>query len=152
MHFNCGNLVEVLGTCLVHSRGKEVTMRIAPKISLLCLLILIIAVPATVFSDQLPAKMEKSLLPGITEISYAGENFVFNTTVSIHVSFTAVGPTRIELKFKVLGQRVGEGYIPSQENRIQIDWLDWNTVLFSGTPPADPWGVILDTEGGYTEK
>lgn len=122
------------------------------KISLVCLLIFIISVPATVLSDQLPAKLEQSVFPGVTEIAYAGENFVFDTTVSIHVAFTALGPTRIELKFKVLGQRSVGGNIPAQEDQIQIDWLNWDTELYSGSPPEDPWGVILDTESGYTEK
>ncbi|MFH1754266.1 MAG: hypothetical protein ABIA59_01055 [Candidatus Latescibacterota bacterium] len=126
-------------------------MRHALKISLLCLLILVISVPATVLSDQLPAKLEQSVFPGITEITYAGEEFVFNTTVSVHVTFTALGPSRIELKFKVLGQRSG-GYIPSAVDQIQIAWVTWNTELYSGTPPTTPWGAILDTESGYTEK
>lgn len=127
-------------------------MRNARKISLLCLLIFVISVPATVLSDQLPAQLNQSIFPGITEVTYAGENFVFNTSVAIHVSFTAMGPTRIELTFKVLGQRGGEGNVPQQEDQIQIDWLDWDTELFSGSPPTDPWGIILDTESGYTEK
>jgi hypothetical protein len=127
-------------------------MRIARKVSLLCLLIFIISVPATVLSDQLPAKLEQSLSPGITEITYAGENFVFDTSVAIHVTFTAMGPTRIELQFKVLGQRGGGGNVPQQEDEIQIAWLNWDTELYSGSPPTDPWGVILDTESGYTEK
>ncbi len=132
-------------------KGEEKEMRIQ-KISLVCLLIFIISVPATVLSDQLPAKLEQSVFPGVTEITYAGENFVFDTTVSIHVTFTALGPTRIELKFKVLAQRSVGGNIPAQENQIQIDWLNWDTELYSGSPPTDPWGVILDTESGYTEK
>jgi hypothetical protein len=111
---------------------------------------LVISVPTAVLADQLPNKLEQSVFPGITEITYAGEDFVFDTTVPIHVTFTALGPNRIELKFKVLGQR-GD-YIPSQEDQIMIDWLDWGTELYSGTPPVDPWGVILDTESGYTEK
>jgi hypothetical protein len=105
-----------------------------------------------VLSDQLPGKLEQSVFPGITEISYAGESFVFDTSVAIHVTFTAMGPTSIELKFKVLGQRAGGGNAPQQEDEIQIDWLDWGTELYSGSPPTDPWGVILDTESGYTEK
>jgi hypothetical protein len=125
-------------------------MRIKQKISLLCLLIIIISVPATVLADQLPATLEQDVFPGVTEIIYAEQDFVFDTTVAIHVTFSALGPNRIELKFKVLGQR-GD-YIPSQEDQVQINWLDWDTELYSGSPPTDPWGVILDTESGYTEK
>jgi hypothetical protein len=126
-------------------------MRIKANLSLLCLLVFIISVPAAVLSDQLPDKLEQSVFPGITEISYAGEDFVFDTTVPIHVTFTPLGPTRIELKFKVMMGQRGD-YIPSQEDQIQINWLDWSTELYSGSAPTDPWGVILDTESGYTEK
>ena len=127
-------------------------MRNLSKISLICLLVFIISVPAAVLSDQLPAKLDQDVFPGVTEITYAGENFVFNNTVSIHVTFTALEPTRIELKFKVLGQRGGGDYNPQQEDQIQIDWVNWGTELYSGNPPVEPWGVILDTEAGYTEK
>jgi len=127
-------------------------MRNLKKISLVCLLVFIISVPAVVLSDQLPARLDQDVFPGVTVITYAGENFSFNTTVSIHVALSSLGPNRIELKFKVLGQRGGGEYRPQQEDLIQIDWLDWNTQLYSGSPPIEPWGVILDTEAGYTEK
>jgi hypothetical protein len=143
---------EVPANRFLHYGGEGKEMRIKQNISLLCLLIFMISVPATVLSDQLPAKLEQDIFPGITELTYAEEDFVFDTTVSIHVTFTALGPNLIELKFKVLGQRNGGDYIPSQEDRIQIDWIDWETQLYSGSPPSEPWGVILDTESGYTEK
>ena len=81
------------------------------------------------------------------------QNFVFNTTVIIHITFIPLDINKIELKVKTMPTRGEPGDDQTQgEELLYIDWLNWNNVLYNSTPPTAPWGIILDTESGYTEK
>ena len=120
---------------------------------LVFLLVVAVLMPTAALSDQLPDRMEKTLYPGRTDVSYAGQNFVFDTTVIIHVTFIPLELNKIELTVKVRPTRSEPGGGQTQsEEMLSIDWLNWNDLLYSGTPPTSPWGIILDTESGYTEK
>ena len=128
-------------------------MRMVPKIALVFLLVVAVMMPTLALADQLPDRMEKTLYPGETGVTYAGQNFVFNTTVIIHITFIPLDINKIELKVKTMPTR-GEpsGDQTQGEELLYIDWLNWNDVLYNSTPPTAPWGIILDTESGYTEK
>ena len=133
------------------SGGKA--MRTVLKVSLVFLLVVAVFIPTTALSDQLPDRMEKTLYPGRTDVSYAGQNFVFDTTVIIHITFIPLELNKIELAVKVRPTRSEPGGGQTQsEEMLSIDWLNWNDQLYNGTPPTAPWGIILDTESGYTEK
>ena len=128
-------------------------MRLVPKISLVFLLVIAVMIPTIALSDQLPDRMEKTLYPGRTDVAYAGQNFVFDTTVIIHITFIPLDINRIELMVKVRPTRDEPGGGGTQsEEMLCIDWLNWNNVLYNSTPPTGPWGIIIDTESGYTEK
>jgi hypothetical protein len=133
--------------------GGGKAMRMVLRVALVCLLVSAILIPATALSNQLPDRMEKTLYPGRNDVSYAGQNFVFNTTVIINITFIPLDLNKIELRVKVRPTRSepGSGQTQSEET-LSIDWLNWNDQLYNGTPPTDPWGIILDTESGYTEK
>lgn len=127
-------------------------MRTVTKIFVAMILLVALSVPA--FADQLPAPLEKDLLPGITTISYAGQSFVFETAVPLHVSFVSKGFTLIELKFKVYSTAASRGgALPASPNdQIAIHWNEWNVDVYTGPPPLGVWEGILNTESGFTEK
>jgi hypothetical protein len=128
-------------------------MRMVPKASLVFLLVISVMIPAIALSDVLPDRMEKTLYPGKTDVSYAGQNFVFDTTVIIHITFIPLEINKIELKVKVRPTRSESGGdAPLSEEMLCIDWLNFNDQLYNSTPPTAPWGIIIDTESGYTEK
>lgn len=121
---------------------------------LLVTIVLLIAFSAPAFADQLPAPLEKDLFPGTTSLSYAGQNFVFKTSVPIHVSFVSKGFTLIELKFKVQTAAGGRGASSnsSPDDQIAIYWNEWGVDVYNGPPPIQEWEGILNTESGFTEK
>ncbi|NIM19256.1 MAG: hypothetical protein GTO51_02645 [Candidatus Latescibacteria bacterium] len=129
-------------------------MRMVLKFSFVCLLVLAILIPAAALFGQLPQKMEKFILPGTTHVSYAGQNFIFTTSTSLQVTFMATDINKIRITVKVrLARGEFRDVIPNAGgSELQILWVNWNSELYSGEPPDDPWTVILDTESGYTEK
>ena len=127
-------------------------MRMVPRVLLVFLLVIAVLMPTTALSDQLPDRMEQTLFPGRTDVSYAGQNFVFDTTVIIHITFIPLDLNKIKLTVKIRPTREPGGSQTQSEGLLCIDWLNWNDRLYNGIPPAEPWGIILDTESGYTEK
>lgn len=127
-------------------------MRMATKVFVITILLIAFSAPA--FADQLPAPLEKDLFPGITHINYAGQSFVFETPVLLHVSFVSKGFTLIELKFKVQPAAGGRGgaALASPNDQIAIYWNEWDVDVYTGPPPPEGWQGILNTESGFTEK
>ena len=127
-------------------------MRMVTKVFVTTILLIALSVPA--FADQLPVPLEKDIIPGITHLSYAGQSFVFETSVLIHVSFVSKGFTFIELKFKTqpaAGSRGGASQA-SPDDQIAIHWNEWEVDIYTGPPPLEEWEGILHTESGFTEK
>ncbi|MBI4720485.1 MAG: hypothetical protein HY770_04565 [Chitinivibrionia bacterium] len=116
--------------------------------------VLLVAFCVPVLGDELPAPLERDIYPGVTNISYAGQSFRFETTVTIHVSLIPRGANLIELRFKVhQGTTTRTPVMAASPNmQIEIDWVNWNNTIFSGTPPPDGWEGLLHTESGFTEK
>lgn len=127
-------------------------MRKVFSLLLAALLLLSFSIPC--FAEELPAPMEKIISPGVTNVNYAGQNFRFNTTVYIQVSFIPRDFNLIELKF--ISHSATTTRTPamavSPAAQISIDWVTWNTTIFSGSPPPEGWTGLLNTESGYTEK
>jgi hypothetical protein len=129
-------------------------MQTLRRFPLLALFLAVIFLPSLVLSDQLPTKVEKDILPGITYVTYGGQNFRFDTSVAIHVTFLQKAPNLIEMTFKV---RSGEGMqsgpsSTSGAEDITILWENWNSTIYEGAPPSGEWVGMLNTESGFTEK
>jgi hypothetical protein len=127
-------------------------MRMLTKLFVTAILLLALSAPA--FADELPAPLEKDIFPGVSHVNYAGQNFTFNTPVPLHVSFVTKGFTIIELKFKVYpsaGSRGGASQA-SPDDQIAIYWNEWSVNVYAGPPPLEEWEGLLHTESGFTEK
>jgi hypothetical protein len=116
---------------------------------------LLAAFSIPLFADELPLPLEKDILPGVTYVTYAGQNFRFETTVVIHVSLIPRDFNLIELRFKS-ARSTSNPSIPamgvSPNAQISINWENWNSVVYSGSPPPNEWQGLLHTESGFTEK
>jgi hypothetical protein len=127
-------------------------MRIVPRVLLVFLLVIAVLLPTTALSDQLPFKLERAIYPGRTNISYVGQNFVFDTTETIYITIISLSDNKIKLSVKVVTPHDPQGNQTQSERMLCIDWVNWDDQLYNGPPPGGPWGIILDTESGYTEK
>lgn len=111
-------------------------------------------VPIMAVSDQLPARVVKTLFPGVTTIEYAGQSLRFETQVPLRVGLSPVSMTEIRLRFSSTRSTAGGAQGVQGEDNVQAIWVDWNSELYSG--PAPPtwaeWDGILNTESGFTEK
>jgi hypothetical protein len=115
-------------------------------------LVVLVFLPLAAVSDQLPAPLEKNLLPGVTVIQYADQTLRFTTSVPLQVSFLALDEDRIQLRFRARGgQYGGDGSAPSSSD-LQIFWEDWDNDIYCGVVPPDWWTEVLLTESGFTEK
>lgn len=122
-------------------------MKALSKLVLVCVVVAILLVPFASMSDQLPAPIQRTVLPTQATIEYAGQTLKFTTDVALKVSLTPLGGDRIELKIAA-HPSYGGGNAPASAS-VQIFWENWNNVVYNGPPP---WGVILLTESGFTEK
>ena len=118
-------------------------------------LIGLLVVPATGFAQGMPLPVERAVLPGVTTIQYAGQTFVFTTSVALKVRFEASSQTQFEMSVRSLaGGHPGAGASPSSGGleEIVIDWKDFNQVVLDGDSSKLPWDGLFGTEGGWTEK
>jgi hypothetical protein len=108
-----------------------------------------LVLPSALLSQQLAVPVNKSILPGVTNIEYAGQTLVFTSSVALRVKLQMVSLKEIEL---TVLSRPGEAQgAPAQGGGLQIWWENWDEELYDGEPP-DSWTGILNTEGGWTEK
>jgi hypothetical protein len=129
-------------------------MRKVPRIAFAWFLCCLLLIPLVAASQELPTKVQKYIPKGTTQVDYAGESFLFVTTVPLQVTFAPAGENKIRLTFRTVAPARGVGgpKISLYENYVQVHWIEWNTDVFSGEPPEGAWSGILDTESGYTEK
>jgi hypothetical protein len=110
---------------------------------------LVITVAAV--AEQLPVPKTEAVFPGVTKVLYAGETFVFTTTIKLSAKFEAVSPNRIQIKIKTtLTLRDGPALAPG--DMLRIYWEDGDETLYDGTVPDSEWTGFVLTEGGLTEK
>ena len=118
------------------------------------LLVALLAVPVGLFAQQLPVPVEKSVFPGTTTLQYAGQTFVFTSSVQLRVSFKANTDKEIEITVRAAASRSTDPYSStgSQTEQLVINWKNFNEDIYNGNPPTQPWTGVLNTEGGWTEK
>jgi len=113
--------------------------------------VLVAAIGSSVcMAQQLPAPKTEAVFPGVTSVLYAGETFVFTTTVKLSAKFEWIGGNQIRIQVRTSSTpRQGMELAPGQALRIY--WEDEDETLYDGTPPSEWSGIVL-TEGGFTEK
>jgi ABC-type glycerol-3-phosphate transport system substrate-binding protein len=110
---------------------------------------LVISVAAV--AEQLPAPKTEAVFPGVTKVLYAGETFVFTTTVKLSAKFEAAYPDRIQIKVKT-STMLRDGMALAPGDMVRIYWEDGDETLYNGMPPENEWIGMVLTEGGLTEK
>jgi hypothetical protein len=112
--------------------------------------------PLTVLADGLPAPLEKKIQPGVTTVTYAGQDLRFTTDVPLFIRCFMLDETRLFLAVRAYGVPSLPGGVPpasSPQNEFQIYWENWSSEVHSGPPPVgEDWEGILNTESGFTEK
>ena len=127
-------------------------MKIFSKVLLASVLVVLMLLPLTAASDQLPVPLEKKIMPGVAVIDYMGQSLRFTTDVTLLVKLLPLDATHISLQFRTSGsQPPGGGSAPSAPN-IDIFWEDWSNDIYTGSAPTGWWTGILATESGFTEK
>lgn len=101
--------------------------------------------------EELPAPRTETIFPGVTKIVYAGETFVFTTTVKLSATFGFAAVNQISIKVKTASpaQEMG-GHVGSPV--VRIYWEDGDEYLYDGPPPDGEWTGLVQTEGGFTER
>jgi hypothetical protein len=103
------------------------------------------------FADQLPAPKTEAVFPGVTRITYAGETFVFTTTVRLSATFEYLPSNEIRVRVKT-NAPLHEGMALAPGQMLRIYWEDGDELLYDGMPPDGEWTGLIQTEGGFTEK
>lgn len=110
---------------------------------------LVISVVAV--AEQIAVPKTVAVFPGVTRVLYAGETFVFTTTVKLSATFEAVYPNRVQVKIRT-SPIVRDHLAPAVDDVLRIYWEDGDETLYDGTPPENEWSGFVLTEGGLTEK
>lgn len=119
---------------------------------LTCLVaIVLVAAPATVWSDQMAVPVDRALMPGTTTINYNGETLVFTTNVVIRLQLRALSSTTTQVRFMVHPTQSGGSSASSGNETLEILWQRGGDT-WVGDPPDGDWGELELTEGGWTEK
>jgi hypothetical protein len=117
------------------------------------LLVAFLATPFVAAADQIAAPLERSVMPGVTTITYANQTLVFTTATPLRVQLKVVSPGHISLRFKAQQARVpagGESALVVGGQTV-IFWEQAGAELFNGEA-SNTWTDVPLTEGGWTEK
>ncbi len=120
----------------------------------LALLVVVSLIPLSwvpCFGQQLPAPKIEAIFPGVTRIDYAGQTFVFTTTVKLSATFQSASFDRIQLHVKT-NYSPAEGMALAPGQMLRIYWEEGDEDLYDGMPPEGGWTGFVLTEGGLTEK
>ena len=125
------------------------------KRALAVLFVLALVVTATstlCVAQQLPVPTTIAVFPGITEFEYAGETFIFTTTVKLSAKFEWIGGNEIRIQIRTNPGAAASGsmeLVPGPT--LKICWEGHDDCIYDGVPPGE-WSGIVRTEGGFTEK
>jgi hypothetical protein len=127
-------------------------MKVVGRLLVVGFVLAAVLVPLMVVADQLPRPLEKKLTPGVTTVSYAGQDLRFTTPVPLIVKFDALSTTQIRLTVRAYGSVSGGGAEGAAGADVNIFWENWSNDVYTGPPPTEAWDAVLDTESGFTEK
>ena len=129
-------------------------MKFCGKALIALILIGLMVMPSAVFSQAMPVPLDTAVLPGVSTIQYAGQTFVFTTSVGLKVKFRAISMSEFEMEVRALPGHTSShsGSATSSTEEIVINWKDYNQNILDGDTSKLPWDGILTTEGGWTEK
>jgi hypothetical protein len=117
--------------------------------TVLVAVVLVLAVVAV--AEQLPIPKTEAVFPGVTRVVYAGQTFVFTTTVKLSAKFEVLNDREIQIKIRTAATlRDNSALAPAE--MLKIYWQDGDETLYDGTPPDGEWTGMVLTEGGLTEK
>lgn len=121
--------------------------------AVLFILALVLTATSTVcMAQQLPVPTIVAVFPGLTEVPYAGETFIFTSTVKLSAKFEWIGGDQIRIQVRTSAGSVASGPMELAPGPVlKICWEGHDDCLYNGTPPAE-WTGIVRTEGGFTEK
>ena len=126
-------------------------MRALLGVSVAFLLVIALLTPGLSYAQQLPVPLVKVIYPGQSTVVYAGETFIFATTVKLSAKFEFVTSSELQLTIRTSPTH-RQGAAPAAPGQmLRIYWQDGDEVLYDGEPP-DEWSGIVLTEGGFTEK
>ena len=128
-------------------------MKLSVKAISALMLVAFLATPFVAAADQIAAPLERSVLPGVTTIEYAGQTLVFTTAATLKIELRVVSPGNILLRFKAQATRQpsdGSSALLAGGQTV-IYWEQAGAEVFNGSP-SDAWTDVPLTEGGWTEK
>ncbi|MEE9270393.1 MAG: hypothetical protein V3V49_09035 [Candidatus Krumholzibacteria bacterium] len=115
----------------------------------------LLVAPSLLVAGKLAFPVEKTVLPGVTTVRYAGKTLTFTTEVAIQIKFSMPAQGEVDVKFRLHPNWTAwpppPGAAPAAEE-LTIYWDDLGTDIYGGVAPTPDWGDILLTEGGWTEK
>ncbi|MFQ5511527.1 MAG: hypothetical protein ACE5EO_06715 [Candidatus Krumholzibacteriia bacterium] len=115
----------------------------------------LLVAPGMLLADQIAYPVEKTVLPGVTTLHYAGKTLSFTSSVAVQVKFSMPASGVVEMRFRRHPNWGAwpppPGAAPTTQE-LSIFWDDLGTGIFGGDAPSPDWGDIVLTEGGWTEK
>ncbi|MGD8412714.1 MAG: hypothetical protein PVF33_00690 [Candidatus Latescibacterota bacterium] len=125
-------------------------MKSLSKLLAVSVALAVVLAPLASLSGDLAEPLKKVVNPPQETIYYAGQTLKFTTDVPLKVTLMDMGTGKVLLKIR------SEGVAPAGDapasNNVIVHWEDWNSEIYNGAAPDDPWSVYLLTESGFTEK
>ena len=98
---------------------------------------------------------DRTLLPGVTTLTYAGKTLTFTTAVALQIKLRVPAAGQVEVLFRrhpnwAAWPPPPGAAAPAVE--LNIFWDDFGEYVFGGNAPSGEWGGVVLSEGGWTEK
>jgi len=115
------------------------------------LVLVLLAMPLAVMSEQMLVPMEKKIPAGTTVVNYAGQSLRFTSPVSLVAKFQPISDVNFRLTVHVYGEPAPNA---SSGEFFELVWEDYQKEVYNGPPPppSDPFSEIFLSESGFTEK
>lgn len=130
--------------------SKVMTMKAVSRILTAGLVLVLLAAPLAVMSEQMLVPVEKKIQAGTTVVSYGGQSLRFTTPVALVAKFDPVNSVDFRLTVHVYGDPGPS----AMSGEFELVWEDFQKEVYNGPPPppGDPFSEIFLSESGFTEK
>ena len=125
-------------------------MKALSKLLIVSSVLALVLVPLATKSGDLAEPLKVVVNPPQQTIYYAGQTLKFTTDVPLKIALMDMGSARILLKMQSEAGAAG-GMSPASTDVI-VHWQNWDSDIYDGAAPDDPWSIYLLTESGFTEK